>query len=726
MIAEWWAYLGDILTFYNERIANEDYLRTAVQTGSLRGLIRLLGYRPQPGIGAKATVAALLQSGPTFGRTTILPARMQVQSKPGPGEAPQIFELTANTRITEPDLVPATPELAMLAPDPGTLLLDGAVSGIIGGADLVLRPRDGSKPHLVEVTKATIVTLPGGAKQTVLSVKFPDGAPTGPAASFRLEQANQSTGLFSFGGSTGISGLVLAAIHLSGLVRSLRLQDTVLIAVGRRRLLTSITQLADEIWDAAGKPSTSSTRAIFPHTVIVVADSLPGTPSAANVTVYYGWVEAGRLLDQPVTTWPPADPPSTTGTLVPAGTTLFPPSSTSANVLIADSTGAGTAAQASSPNKGRTLAISGVSVPQQSMQTPLAVMFNLLQLTRGKTVPQEVLGSGNPTQANQSFKLAKSPLTYLREGNAVVSTLAITVNKQAWTEVDNFYGQPPDARVFVTMQDDAGNSTVHFGDGVNGARLPAGSGNVLATYRIGSGAAAPPAGTLTVIANPIPGLRALRNPVAAGGGSDPDPPDMIRTYAPRSVLTFNRAVSALDFEAIAASVANGSRVRATWAWDSSRHRAAVTIHVAGDATTIDEVRAALAEAGDPNRPVNVVPAQPLNIVLVMVALVSPSVTAAHVKARLTAALTDPSHGLFGAARLGIGEPVFDSQIAAACQAVSGVAAISFLGFWRAGGANPFFHWWWETTPLHVPPEGQYFNLDPSLVFVFTEPAANGG
>ena len=81
---------------------------------------------------------------------------------------------------------------------------------------------------------------------------------------------------------------------------------------------------------------------------------------------------------------------------------------------------------------------------------------------------------------------------------------------------------------------------MHFGDGVNGARLPAGSGNVLATYRIGSGAAAPPAGTLTVIANPIPGLRALRNPVAAGGGSDPDPPDMIRTYAPRSVLTFNR------------------------------------------------------------------------------------------------------------------------------------------------------------------------------------------
>src|SRR5262249_56811287 len=29
MIAEWWAYVADVLTFYNERIANQDYLRTA-------------------------------------------------------------------------------------------------------------------------------------------------------------------------------------------------------------------------------------------------------------------------------------------------------------------------------------------------------------------------------------------------------------------------------------------------------------------------------------------------------------------------------------------------------------------------------------------------------------------------------------------------------------------------------------------------------------------------
>src|SRR5215218_5546156 len=57
---EWWAYLADILTFYNERIANEAYLRTATLPESVRRLIRTIGYRPRPGIAAHGTVVALV------------------------------------------------------------------------------------------------------------------------------------------------------------------------------------------------------------------------------------------------------------------------------------------------------------------------------------------------------------------------------------------------------------------------------------------------------------------------------------------------------------------------------------------------------------------------------------------------------------------------------------------------------------------------------------------
>src|ERR1700751_3359594 len=39
----------DILTFYQERLANESYLRTATQLQSLTQLARLVGFQPAPG-----------------------------------------------------------------------------------------------------------------------------------------------------------------------------------------------------------------------------------------------------------------------------------------------------------------------------------------------------------------------------------------------------------------------------------------------------------------------------------------------------------------------------------------------------------------------------------------------------------------------------------------------------------------------------------------------------
>ena len=45
-----WATVGDVLTFYQERIANEGYLRTATERRSVLELARLVGYQPRPGV----------------------------------------------------------------------------------------------------------------------------------------------------------------------------------------------------------------------------------------------------------------------------------------------------------------------------------------------------------------------------------------------------------------------------------------------------------------------------------------------------------------------------------------------------------------------------------------------------------------------------------------------------------------------------------------------------
>ena len=47
-----WAVVADVLTFYQERIANEGYLRTATERRSVLELARAIGYELSPGVAA--------------------------------------------------------------------------------------------------------------------------------------------------------------------------------------------------------------------------------------------------------------------------------------------------------------------------------------------------------------------------------------------------------------------------------------------------------------------------------------------------------------------------------------------------------------------------------------------------------------------------------------------------------------------------------------------------
>src|ERR687885_714349 len=59
-----WATVADVLTFYQERIANESYLRTATERVSLLHLARLIGNELKPGDAASAHLAFELEDTP--------------------------------------------------------------------------------------------------------------------------------------------------------------------------------------------------------------------------------------------------------------------------------------------------------------------------------------------------------------------------------------------------------------------------------------------------------------------------------------------------------------------------------------------------------------------------------------------------------------------------------------------------------------------------------------
>lgn len=82
----------DVLTFYQERIANEGYLRTAVERGSVLELARTIGYELNPGVAASTFLAFQIQSAPGMPPSVTIPVGTRVLSIPGQDEVPQPFE----------------------------------------------------------------------------------------------------------------------------------------------------------------------------------------------------------------------------------------------------------------------------------------------------------------------------------------------------------------------------------------------------------------------------------------------------------------------------------------------------------------------------------------------------------------------------------------------------------------------------------------------------------
>jgi predicted phage baseplate assembly protein len=121
-----WATAADVLTFYQERIANEGYLRTATERRSLLELARAIGYELRPGVAAGTFLVFTVEDAPGAPRESIVAQGTKVQSVPAQGQLPQTFETsesitaraawnTLRPRLTQPqDLALSGDDLYLL------------------------------------------------------------------------------------------------------------------------------------------------------------------------------------------------------------------------------------------------------------------------------------------------------------------------------------------------------------------------------------------------------------------------------------------------------------------------------------------------------------------------------------------------------------------------------------------------------------------------------------
>jgi photosystem II stability/assembly factor-like uncharacterized protein len=159
-----WAAVTEVLGFYQERIVNEGYLRTATERRSVLELARMIGYESPPGLAASADlVFSVLTSRDEPSRQVVIPAGTAVQSVPGPGDLPQTFETSAEftARSEWNALKPAY----VLASDWPQYLRREATSARLIGTDTGLRPGD-------EVLMVDGTPAPEGAERPWLLVSL--------------------------------------------------------------------------------------------------------------------------------------------------------------------------------------------------------------------------------------------------------------------------------------------------------------------------------------------------------------------------------------------------------------------------------------------------------------------------------------------------------------------------------------------------------------------------
>ena len=322
----------------------------------------------------------------------------------------------------------------------------------------------------------------------------------------------------------------------------------------------------------------------------------------------------------------------------------------------------------------------------------VAINANVAPATHGETVG-ELLGSGDASHPDQRFGLKQAPVTRVGADtpSGRRSTLLVRVAGALWSEVPSLYGATPRDRVYATRDDDAGRTTVMFGDGVEGARLPTGEHNVRATYRKGLGVVGNVRGgqLTTLLTRPL-GVVSVTNPEAAAGGQDPETLDAARRNAPLTVLTLERAVSLRDYEDFARGFAGIAKAQAVWiATGSSR---GVFISVAGPAgaavepagTSHQSLVGALRKYGDALVTLTVKTYRGVTFRLSANVKVRPDMVAGDVVAGVRTTLTET----FGFDARDFGRPVSIDEVVATIHRVEGVEAVDVNVLRRSDQPSP--------------------------------------
>jgi predicted phage baseplate assembly protein len=776
-----WATVADVLTFYQERIANESYLRTATERLSLIEMARLIGYQPRPGVAASTYLAFTIEDAPGApGRATI-DIGTKAQSIPGPGEQAQMFETVEKieARAAWNTIKPQLTKRHPVEGDADTFYFEGVATGLKKGDGVLVTPYglDSYFRQIAEVmvegpqqrTKVLLQPLPAGTSSTYTAIftGYPPGAPLSAVAQSLLGQTISEADLqaAATAGNFQVSELfahLTAARQPSPRLLAMRQRAAIF---GHNAPKWSTLPVNLRIGEYGADPNegpSSSPKLVFregPYrgrsdtwveNVLkdypgvaddeknIYLDNVYSTIAKGSFVVLkdspdakaYKVIEAtevshsdftlnakvSRLTLESRSYWDrfrirktsvfaqseelalarfPIDDPIA-GSVIDLDN-LVEGLSEGQSIVVCGEPEQERGKRVCEAmviakvehlltREGFTRITLSAELSQAYVRDTVTINANASRATHGETA-QEVLGSGDASQAYQRFTLRQPPLTHTSAATAsgTASSLQIRVNDLLWHEAPSLYGHGPDERIFVTRLGDDGKTTVVFGDGRTGARLPSGQENVRAIYRkgIGRGGLVKAEQISLLLTRPL-GVKGVINPIASSGADDAETLDDARTNAPLTVMTLDRIVSLQDYEDFARAYAGIAKAHATWTWSGQVRGVFVTVagpdgaEVKPDSDLYKNLLAAMQQSGDPHVPLRVQTYRPAFFRLAANVKVHPD----YLPDKVLAAVEQALRAQFSFAARQFGQPVALSEVIAVMQSVKGVVAVDVDKLYR--------------------------------------------
>ena len=319
-----------------------------------------------------------------------------------------------------------------------------------------------------------------------------------------------------------------------------------------------------------------------------------------------------------------------------------------------------------------------------TITTAIASASDLISVETFEGEPNPSLSAADLMQfdANQAIPAIKVTSTTPGSSNPPVK----------WTPAADLLGSGPENTQFVVEIDTNGTAQLRFGDGTNGKQPVAGD-DFTAIYRVGNGTAgnvganclincyAPVAAKATI--------QTCTNPIAAGGGIDPETAAQIRRRAPQAFMTQERAITMQDYVNAVELNPQVEDAAAEPRWTGSWYTIFIAAEPQANGPLSKALKRSLTKTVNAYRLAGqaayIEPPQYVPLSVTLTVCVDPDSFAMDVRAALlqvlgSCRLPSGAPAFFAPQNFELGQPVYLSPIYAAARTVPGVTRVTATVF----------------------------------------------